>query len=567
LAVRADPFRAMTLRRTRFDGPLSLYFCSAIWGAWIAYDSAGAGRCFAFICGGLALYCLLALMPSHVAWRGADIPLLRIFIGVTPAVIAAYFILTHDWAQPVEKLRWLDPVRERLGALQPRLPWPRLHPNVAGGLLAMLLPLQVAALLPRRRTGDARLPAGLLRLHNLLLSGMSCAGLLLSGLRGAWLALAVAAAIALWWQVTGRLRVGRGAWIRLAVWVGGVATVVTLLVGTSAGARWLALRPDRVQVWHNSWDLAWDYPFTGLGLGDFNMAYSSYVLLVHVPHTAHAHNLALDICLAQGPVGLLAFVWLLLRAFAPLAFTASGHATSRPGHTLRWRAAAAVSLLVVLVHGLLDDVYYGYDGTGVLLVFMPFALLARRSGGTLPKVVSPSRGARLTLAGAAAVLVALVAAPRTARAQFEANLGAMMQTSAELSVYRWPQWPLQDALRRSDEVNLDAAVRHYHAALAIDPGNVTANRRMGQIELSRGNYDDARRHLVAAYRVAPAQRATRQLLGESLAVTGDVAGAAELWRTVPLDEDQLETRRFWYDSMNDTLRAQWVGAAIALARK
>jgi len=42
---------------------------------------------------------------------------------------------------------------------------------------------------------------------------------------------------------------------------------------------------------------------------------------------------------------------------------------------------------------------------------------------------------------------------------------------------------------------------------------------------------------------------------------------AELWCIVFLDEDQLETRRFWYDSMNDTLRAQWVGAAIALARK
>ena len=481
----------MTFRRTRFDGPLILFFLSAIWGAWIAYDSAAAARGFAFICGGLALYYVLALMPSRVARRGADIPLLRIFIGVTPALIAAYFILTHDWAQPVEKIRWLDPARERLGALQPSLGWPRLHPNVAGGVLAMLLPLQVAALQPRRRAGDARLPARFLKPHSLLLLGPSCAGLLLSGLRGAWLALALAAAIALWWQVTGRLRVGRQAWVRVAVRVGGLTAAVALLVGTPAGWGWLALRPDRVQVWRNIWDLAWDYAFTGAGLGSFSMAYSTYVLLLHVPHTAHAHNLALDIWLAQGLAGLLAFAWLLLSALGPLAFTAPGYAASRPGHAPRWRAAAAVSLLVIIVHGLIDDIYYGHGGIGVMALFVPFALLARPSGGASPGAAAWSRrGVAIASAGTAAgFLLALVAAsPRAVRAQFEANLGALNQTSAELSVYRWPQWPLQDALRRSDAVNLDAAVRHYAATLALDPASVTANRRLGQIELSRGQY-------------------------------------------------------------------------------
>ena len=557
----------MTVRRTRFDGPLCLFLFSAIWGAWIAYDSAAAARCFAFICGGLALYYLLALMPSRVAWRGADLPLLRSLLGVTPAFIAAYFILTNDWAQPAEKLRWLDPVREPVGALQPRLGWPRLHPNVAGGVLAMLLPLQVAALLPRRRAGDARLPAGFLKLHNLLLVGTSCAGLLLSGLRGAWLALAVATVVALWWQVIGRLRVGHGAWVGLAVRMGGLAGAVALLVGTPAGWGWLALRPDRVQVWRNSWDLARDYAFTGAGLGSFSMVYSSYVLLLHVPHTAHAHNLALDIWLAQGLVGLLAFAWLLLSAFGSLAVTASGSAASRSGHAPRWRAAAAASLLVILVHGLVDDIYYGHGGVGSLLLFVPFALLTRRSAGTPPHAAAWSRHrAAIASAGAAAILLlALVAAPRAVRAQFEANLGALSQTSAELSVYRWPQWPLQDALRRSDAVSLDAALRHYDAALALDPGNVTANRRLGQIELSRGQYDLARRHLDAAYRAAPGQQATRQLLGECRAVAGDVAGAAELWRTLALTEGQLAIRRFWYDSIGDRVRAESVRTATRLA--
>ena len=557
----------MTLRGTRFDWPLSLFLLSALWGAAIAFDSASAARELALLCGGLALYYVLALMPSQLAWRNVYIPLLRVVVGVTPALIVAYFILTHDWAQPVGKAAWLEPFRQWLSTRQPRLGWPRMHPNLVGGVLAMWLPVQVAALLSRPAVEGSYSPGGFLRLFKVFLFGTSCFGLLLSGLRGAWLALAVAAGLALWWQLSDRLSLGRGAWVRLAVWVGGVAAVVVLLVGSSTAAHWLTLRPDRVLVWRNSWDLAWDYAFTGVGLGAFTMAYSSYVLLVHVPHTAHAHNLVLDIWLGQGFVGPLAFTWLMLSALVPIALSPSRDTACRPGPPMRWRAAAAISLLVILVHGLLDDVYYGYDGIGVMALFVPFALLARRSGRALPKAVWPSRGARLALAGFASALLVLMAASHPARAQLEANLGALSQTSAELSVYRWPQWPIQDALRRSDDVNLDAAVRHYRAALATDPGNATANRRMGQIELSRGQYDDALRHLDAAHRHAPGQQSTRQLLGESLAVKGNVTGAADLWRTLPLEEDQLAIRRSWYESIGDALRAQRVGTAIALARK
>ena len=84
-------------------------------------------------------------------------------------------------------------------------------------------------------------------------------------------------------------------------------------------------------------------------------------------------------------------------------------------------------------------------------------------------------------------------------AAFQANLGAVAQTRAELSRYTWPDVPIQDALRRDPTVNLDPAVAYYLAALSRSPANATANRRLGQIELSRGQYDEARGHLQAAY--------------------------------------------------------------------
>jgi predicted Zn-dependent protease len=151
------------------------------------------------------------------------------------------------------------------------------------------------------------------------------------------------------------------------------------------------------------------------------------------------------------------------------------------------------------------------------------------------------------------------------RAQFRANLGALRQTRVELAVYEWPKWPLQDAVRRAHEIDLAPALADFHAALELDPTNVTANRRLGQIELSLARYQDARTHLAAAFMAAPGQTATRQLYGESLAATGDVPQAAQMWRSIPLDQDQLQLRQAWHE-MSDQEIAKRIASARALMR-
>jgi predicted Zn-dependent protease len=127
------------------------------------------------------------------------------------------------------------------------------------------------------------------------------------------------------------------------------------------------------------------------------------------------------------------------------------------------------------------------------------------------------------------------------KSMVQANLGALLQTRAELSAYRWPAYPLQDALRRQAPVSLPAvdlapAIARYRAALALDLTNAAANRRLGQIELSQGDYVAAQAHLEAAYRTAPGQQATRQLLGESYAIAG---------RTAALSVNSAEGCRRW----------------------
>jgi tetratricopeptide (TPR) repeat protein len=101
----------------------------------------------------------------------------------------------------------------------------------------------------------------------------------------------------------------------------------------------------------------------------------------------------------------------------------------------------------------------------------------------------------LALAG---LLVAALPAGRARR--LVANLGAVEQGRAELSLYSWPEWRLQDEVRRA--AGPGPAVARYEQALALDADDFSANRRMGQIALSLGDYEAALAYLAAGLRGA-----------------------------------------------------------------
>ncbi len=545
------------MRRTAYDGPMLLFVASAAMGLGIAYDRTAAWLKFGLIVGGTVVGYWFAHAPERMRLgRWGEVSPVRVMFGLLPALVAIFFLLTNDWGRWDAKLGWLEPLRRWFAAWQPPLPGIRLNPNVAGGIIAAFLPMQAATLQAGSRGRRSVWPGSLL----LGLSGM---GLLMSASRGAWLALAAAAGGWASWELsrwlTGRWTTGEGKRPPIAIWASflviGVAFITLVLALTPWGAQFMALQGERPAIWRNSRDLLGDYLFTGLGLGGFPMAYSSYVLLVHVRYITHAHNLFLDVWLEQGTLGIIALLWLLGTAFW----------AAMP--TSRWRPAALASLAVILLHGLADDAFYGYGGWGILLLFVPFGVLARPDTGFAakpakePKAVRPESRIILTRGGMAALLVVAMMLIPPVRATFQANLGALAQTQAELSVYRWPQWPIQDSLRRSPDVNLTRAIAYYRAALDIDPANVTANRRLGQIELARGNYEASCRHLQAAYAAAENQRAVRQLWGECLALAGDIRSAATLWQTVDVSQQQLELRQWWYWYLGEQERAARIAAA------
>jgi hypothetical protein len=290
------------------------------------------------------------------------------------------------------------------------------------------------------------------------------------------------------------------------------------------------------------------------------------VALLHVDFIGHAHNLFLQVAIEQGLVGLLALVGLLGWSAVTLLDAISidaGPAGSRGETGLRLLYLAALaSLVALMVHGMMDAGLY--VGKGVPALFLPLGMAL----GVGMKPVAPDRGALrgygVGCIGVIAIVAVVALVPAT-RAVWEANLGAVAQSRAELAVYHWPAWNMQDAVRRSPVVDLTPAIAHYEAALALDPDNATANRRLGQIELSREQYAPARQHLGRAYQSMPWQRATRQMLGESYAVEGNIAQAAELWRSIATAQGQLQVRAWWYEYLGKPELIQRISKAAQLA--
>ncbi len=62
--------------------------------------------------------------------------------------------------------------------------------------------------------------------------------------------------------------------------------------------------------------------------------------------------------------------------------------------------------------------------------------------------------------------------------------------------------------------------------------------------------------------VAPYDRATRQLLGEVLALEGDVDGAVQTWQGLDVDQGQFMVREWWYQAFGQPEQVEKLDNAI-----
>lgn len=319
---------------------------------------------------------------------------------------------------------------------------------------------------------------------------------------------------------------------------------------------------QRFAAWHDAPAIVRDYLYTGSGLGASAMVISSYLFLVHVPYFYHVHNLFLQVGIEQGLPGMIGLLGMFVAAFWSMSIAV------RRAHAYVALCAASVlaSLLALFVSGLFESDVYA--GRWVVIMYLSFGfawIIAQYDvSGRATRRGVPNRpqATDWMIGSIPLLLVAGLFLLPGAGAQWTANQGALAQTKAELSGFRFPLTLIQDEIRRDPHTKLDASITFYRAALAADPNNATALRRLAQIELSLGEVDDALRNLERAYYNAPADRATRQMLGETYAVKGRLDEATALWSSIGVAKDLLKNRLWWYEHLEDTQSASNIRAVL-----
>jgi hypothetical protein len=188
---------------------------------------------------------------------------------------------------------------------------------------------------------------------------LSLGGLLVSFSRGAWLGAAAALGV-LALGLTGGAALpapaGRRASWRWLIGVGGAVAIVAGLALSLRGDVTAGSTPIRLLLWREAIGYIARHPL-GIGLDQFGVYHDPASPLTLIDpalvgtseqFAAHPHNLLLDIWLRLGPLGLIAFGWLLARFFR------AGRA--RAGHMAALGATAAMA--AALVHGMVDNFYF-----------------------------------------------------------------------------------------------------------------------------------------------------------------------------------------------------------------
>lgn len=339
-------------RRTPLDWPLLAFFAT-MWVGWVAtVDAALSWHIFKANLIGLAIY--YAIVNSVETPRR-----LQAATALLMALGASLTMLT------VIGTRWTTTKLGPLGGIYemlPRLDVTALNPlgfgpNTAAGMLVIFLPIGLALLVGAR--GWAW------RIATLFLTLLLTMGLLLAQSRGALVGAVAAVALVLVARSRPlRLVALPAALVGLVVLIrqGDLATLLEIAIPGEATSSFLS----RSELWGRAVYMIQDFPFTGIGMGTFQIVVNLLYPLFTTSGRGipHAHQTFLQMAVDFGIPGFVAWGGALVAWFVLVARTARHAPTA-------WQRALALglvaALVAVLVHGLLDAaVIYSTKGMAVL---------------------------------------------------------------------------------------------------------------------------------------------------------------------------------------------------------
>ena len=535
-------------KRTKFDLLIVVFMMTAAVGVWAAYDRETAWSKFWLLSAGILLYYALVNQSQENIWLMAGL------ISILAAGTAVYFVLTYDWQNQPADFQILTRIGDWWMAHRPVLNADTTSANFTGGILAMLLPYPLVLSIHALRKRQL-----LLLVFAGLAASLAFGGLLMTSSRAAWSALSIALGCWLLWEVTGRiirildqfswrnsvnqrslfvvilLVIGGFACFMISNSSGGLASLFNSLPGANDG-------DSRLDLYRNSIYLFKDFIFTGGGLGAFAGLYSRYILVIPHFFFGYSHNLFLDIGLEQGIFGVGAFLLIFISTICLLF-------GNKRISSFQW--AILASLLVIGLHGLLDDALYGERGTPFLFLSIGLALAQVQFQNSGQKPSSSTKykyWLRLAqVAGGIILVTFLIAFKNPLVVHWYANLGAVQMARVELVGFPTGRWEDESTI-----VELDPSEKFFKLALQFSPKNFTANYRLGMIALLRRDIPKAIGYLETALYVNSEYRGVRKNLGYSYVWNGQFDRANSILQSIPETRNDMDAYGYLWRTQGAT---------------
>jgi tetratricopeptide (TPR) repeat protein len=527
---------------------LFVFLFTAGVGVCTAYNQQAALDKFRILVGAVLLFLAIAIQPRRNLWI-----VLAIF-GLVGSLFAIYFSLTYDWRANSVDTAIINRIGEYWMGIRYSLPLPSVIDDIAGGVFAILLPLQVALWLYAHK--ERRMA---LIIYSTITWLLIAGGLFITGLRAAWGALAAGFCISIALILAQRLlsrysgRVFRNVAVALllSMVAGGVLFIGVLsgelFPGVQETAIYWAVR-SRFSLFRDVFDLTGDFLLIGGGLASFPGLFSRYILSIFDYYLAYSHNLYLDLIIEQGIFGLLAFMTILLfglwhvvmhRFKAIQKFDASDFLMG----------GVMLGLITMTLQGLVENSLHGMRGTPFLLLLPALAFAAAKQDNRvdLGDVISPgylSKKLKLVSGGLAflSVLIVLVIFHRPIIAQWYANIGSIAMAKVELE--DWPD--ARPNIESFGEDALSLPIHFFNQALEYDSNNRSANYRLGRIAMEKREYPAAIDYLQRAFEQDQHYHGIRKNLGYSYVFDGQIDVARLILVGIPEATSDMTVYNWWW---------------------
>jgi O-antigen ligase len=535
---------------SRFD-VFPLIFLVTVWlSIDSAYDPQNSWSKWWLLVGSVLLYFSLLHQSSKNFWIIAST------ISVAGAIMAVFFLLANDWQIYPAKIFWINQVGLWWMKVRPEFLINRIYHNSAAGIIALTLPFTVTVGLKAWK--DKRIISAI---WSIGIGCISVTGLILTTSRGAVLALffgflvwaikilmqAKISRIRMLWMK----RIGPGL-IFIVILVGGIIFIMlTGPVSMTPSVSVLLNSGSRLELYSDSIRLVEDFPFIGAGLNSFSGVYSNYILNIPVFIYENSHNLYLNVALEQGILGSVVLCFIYFFCILSMVKHNDGQYS--------WLVDATLtSLVIIVLHNLVDNVIDGSFLTPVIFIIPGFARALAQSEPTqdiesvrpqdplfILKGFGSARPLIFRSAFALIVVIPIIISRNALISSWYANLGDICMSKVELADFPSHSWAAEQYLPE-----LGPSQTYFLQALQYNPDNRSANDRLGLIAMMRQDYPAAIVYFEKARKSDPGHRGVIKSLGYSYVWNGQLDTALPLLQKIPESQQEMETYTWWWTTQN-----------------